>query len=69
MTYYELESTEERRARKERDIKQLFQQLTIKEGMPFMEAYEAVGYYFYLTAGQIRDILAGRKQKCGKPAQ
>ena len=29
--------------------------------MPFMEAYEAVGYEFYLSAGQIRDILAHRK--------
>ena len=67
--FYLLESVEERRARKERDIKTLFQALTIQEGMSFMEAYEAVGFHFYLTAGQIRDILAGRKQKCGKPAQ
>lgn len=67
--FYLLESVGERRARKERDIKTLFQSLTIQERMSFMEAYEAVGFHFYLTAGQIRDILAGRKQKCGKPAQ
>ena len=66
---YILESAAERKARRYRDIKQLFQQLTIEENMPFMEAYEAVGYYFYLSAGQIRDILTQRKQKCGKSAQ
>jgi len=69
MFYYQLESVAERRARKERDIKALFQHLTIQEGMPFMEAYEAVGYHFYTSSGQIRDILAHRKKKCGKPAQ
>ena len=68
-TYYELESTAERRARRDRDIKQMFMYFTINEHMPFMEAYEAVGYHFYLSQGQIRDILARRKQKCGKPAQ
>ena len=67
--YYQLESVEERRARKVRDIKTLFQSLTLQEGMSFMEAYEAVGFHFYLSAGQVRDILTGRKQKCGKPAQ
>ena len=41
--YYILESTAERRTRRNSDIKKLFQQLTIDEGMPFMEAYEAVG--------------------------
>ena len=66
---YILESPAERKARRYRDIKQLFQQLTIEEHMPFMEAYEAVGYHFYLSAGQIRDILTQRKQKCGKSAQ
>ena len=69
MFYYELESTAERRTRRNNDIKHLFQQLTIEEGMSFMEAYEAVGYVVYLSAGQIRDILAHRKQKCGKSAQ
>ena len=66
---YKIESTAERRARRNNDIKKLFYQLTIEECLPFMEAYEAVGYVFYLSAGQIRDILAHRKQKCGKPAQ
>ncbi|MCR5504255.1 MAG: hypothetical protein K6E94_01580 [Elusimicrobiaceae bacterium] len=60
MTTYYLESTAERRARRINDIKQLFYQLTITEGMPFMEAYEAVGYQFYLSAEQIRQIIAGR---------
>lgn len=58
---YKIESTAERRARRNNDIKTLFQSLTIEEGMPFMEAYEAVGYQFYLSAGQVRDILARRR--------
>ena len=61
MNYYQLESTAERKARRNKDIKTMFQQLTIHENMPFMQAYEVVGYHFYLSAGQIRDILAGRK--------
>ncbi|MBQ2067859.1 MAG: hypothetical protein IJV61_02650 [Paludibacteraceae bacterium] len=69
MIHYELESTAERRARRDNNIKQLFYQLTIEENMSFMQAYEAVGYVFYLSGGQIRDILAQRKQKCGKSAQ
>ncbi len=55
--YYILESTAERRTRRNSDIKKLFQQLTIDEGMPFMEAYEAVGYRFYLSAEQIRQFV------------
>ena len=61
--YYELESTAERRARRNRkhqNIKTLFFQLTIEEGISFMEAYEAVGYAFYLSSEQIRQIIAGR---------
>ena len=58
--YYELESTAERRARRNNDIKTLFFHLTIEEGFSFMEAYEAVGYVFYLSAEQIRQIIAGR---------
>ena len=65
MVYYQLESVAERRARKERDIKALFQYLTLQEGMPFMEAYEAVGYQFYEQADAIRRILAP-KIKSGK---
>lgn len=68
MLFYQLESTAERRARRNNDIKKLFYQLTLEEGLSFMEAYEAVGYVFYVSAGQIRDILARRKQKCGKSA-
>ena len=69
MFTYLLESTEERRARRNNDIKTLFFQLTIEEGMSFMEAYEAVGYAFYLSAEQIRQIIAGRNQKWWKPPQ
>ncbi len=58
MLKYELESTAERRARRNNDIKHLFYQLTIEENMSFMEAYEAVGYVFYLSAAEIRRILA-----------
>lgn len=61
MNNYQLESTAERKARRNKDIKTMFQHLTIPKNMPFMEAYEVVGYHFYLSAGQIRDILAGRK--------
>ena len=61
MNNHQLESTAERKARRNKDIKTMFQQLTIQQNMPFMEAYEVVGYHFYLSAGQIRDILAGRK--------
>ena len=63
MLFYQLESTAERRARRNNDIKQLFQHLTIEEGVSFMEAYEAVGYVFYLSAEQIRQIIARRHQK------
>ena len=61
MKNYQLESTAERKARRNKDIKTMFQYLTIQQNMPFMEAYEVVGYHFYLSAGQVRDILAGRK--------
>ena len=52
-----LESTAERRARRNRDIKALFQQLTVEEGFSFMDAYEVVGYRFYESADHIRRIL------------
>jgi hypothetical protein len=58
--FYQLESTAERRARRNNDIKSLFFKLTIEEGFSFMEAYEAVGYAFYLSSEQIRQIIAGR---------
>ena len=60
--FYQLESTAERRTRRNDDIKTLFQQLTIKEGMSFMDAYEAVGYAFYLSAAEIRRILAAKNK-------
>lgn len=56
--YYQLGSTAERRSRRNNDIKKLFMQLTIQEGMSFMEAYEAIGYVFYEQADTIRKILA-----------
>jgi hypothetical protein len=62
-----LESTAERRARRDRDIKTLFQQLVVEEGFLFMDAYEIVGYHFYLSSGQIRDILAHRCKSAEKP--
>ena len=58
MFYYQLESTDERRARRNNDIKALFQNLVVNEKMPCMEAYEAVGYQFYEQADAIRKILA-----------
>lgn len=64
MIYYELESSEERKVRRKRDIKTMFQHATIRDGMCFMEAYEAVGYHFYLSAVQIRAILSGMNKKC-----
>ena len=65
MIYYQLESAQERRARCHRDMKALFQRLTIEEGISFMEAYEAVGYVFYEQADTIRKILASQN-KSGK---
>ena len=60
MNNYQLESTAERKARRNKDIKTMFQYLTIQQNMPFMQAYEVVGYYFYLSSEQIRQIIAGR---------
>jgi len=57
--FYLLESTAERRARRNRDIKALFLHLTVEEGFSFMDAYEAVGYQFYLSA-EISDKLVSR---------
>ena len=63
--YYILESTAERRERRNRDIKALFQQLVVEEDFSCMEAYEAVGYRFYKSADQIRRILHA-KSKSGQ---
>jgi hypothetical protein len=57
MNNYQLESTAERKARRNKDIKTMFQHLTIQDNMPFMEAYEVVGYHFYESADHIRRIL------------
>lgn len=54
------EDQAQRRARKVNDIKQMFYQLT-QQGMPNMEAYEQVGYHFYLSETEIRHIIAGRR--------
>jgi len=56
-----LESTAERRARRNKDIKTMFYQLTQHGGTPNMEAYERVGYHFYMSASEIRHIIAGRR--------
>lgn len=61
-----LESSVERRNRRNKDIKELFQQLVIDEAMPCMDAYEVVGYHFYLSAMEIRRIIAMQNKKCAK---
>ena len=53
-----LESTAKRRARRNSDIKMFFQYLVIERHMSCMDAYEVVGYHFYLSAAEIRRILA-----------
>lgn len=53
-----LESTAVRRARRNKDIKMFFEYLTITRHISFMDAYEVVGYHFYLSAVEIRRILA-----------
>jgi hypothetical protein len=57
MNNYQLESTAERKARRNKDIKTMFQHLTIQDNMPFMEAYEVIGYHFYESADHIRRFL------------
>ena len=69
MNNHQLESTAERKARRNKDIKTMFQQLTIQQNMPFMEAYEVVGYHFYESATTIRRILATLNKKCSNWAQ
>ena len=53
--YYE--SSEERRNRRNRNIKAMYQRLVIEEKLPCMDAYEVVGWHFYLSAEIIRRIL------------
>ena len=54
------EEQAQRRVRKVNDIKTMFYQL-IRNGMRNMEAYEQVGYHFYMSATEIRHIIAGRR--------
>ena len=54
------EDQAQRRLRKVNDIKTMFWSLT-KQGMPNMTAYEQVGYRFYMSATEIRHIIAGRR--------
>lgn len=61
-----LESAQERRNRRNKDIKTLFQQLVIEQNMRCMDAYEVVGYHFYLSAMEIRRIIATLNKKCAK---
>lgn len=61
-----LESTAERRARRNKDIQTMFYQLTRHGNMPNMVAYELVGYHFYLSAMEIRRIIASLDKKCSK---
>ncbi|MBR1473219.1 MAG: hypothetical protein IJ602_03045 [Paludibacteraceae bacterium] len=60
--YYE--STQERRNRRNKDIKAMFQELCINQNVPCMEAYEIVGYYFYLSAMEVRRIIANANKNC-----
>ena len=55
---YEIQA--QRRARKVADIKEMFYRLT-QQGVPNMEAYERVGWHFYLSETEIRHIIAGRR--------
>ena len=54
------EEQAQRRARKVNDIKTMYWTL-IRQGMPNMKAYEQVGYHFYMSATEIRHIIAGRR--------
>ena len=44
----------------------MFYQLTRHGNMPNMVAYELVGYHFYLSAMEIRRIIASLDKKCSK---
>ena len=59
--YKNNEDQAERRLRKVNAIKAMFYQLTQHGGMPNMEAYEQVGYHFYISATEVRHIIAGRR--------
>ena len=57
MTNYFLESTAERRARRDNDIKALFQQLTIQENLPF-KAWWLIqkGFNYWFDTEDIRSL-------------
>ncbi len=62
------EDQAERRLRKVNDIKAMFwkrcseeEKKDPKERMIIMEIYDEVGYCFYLSADEIRHIIAGRR--------
>lgn len=67
--FYKPEDSAERRERRDRAIKALFQQLVINENMPVMEAYEAVGYVFYLSERQVRKIIMSLNKKWNRRPQ
>lgn len=51
------ESTAERRVRRNKDIKLFFQYLVVNRHMSCMDAYEVVGYHFYISADHVQKIL------------
>ena len=62
------EEQAQRHARKIADIKTMFYRRMAEEGkkrrderMKTMDIYEEVGYAFYLSATEIREIIAGRR--------
>ena len=62
------EAQAERRARKIADIKTMFYNRLAEENkkpkeeqMKLMDIYEEVAYHFYLSATEIREIMAGRR--------
>ena len=61
-----LESSQERKNRRNKDIKNLFQHLVVNQRLTCMDAYEVVGYHFYLSAMEIRRIIAMLNKKCAK---
>jgi len=52
-----LESTAERRTRRNSDIKMFFQYLVLERHLSCMDAYEVVGYHFYISADHVQKIL------------
>lgn len=59
-----LESSKERRTRRNKNIKTMFQTLVVEQNLSCMDAYEVVGWHFYLSAMEIRRIIATVNKKC-----